>query len=119
MGISLGHFHLECTKRLAPDRRLFPEHGQTALDRLPIEEVIKTGPGVDLGLAEYALEAAGIAGMLVRVLLARRGVIHPAFGAGELLSCPYASHAGNMRREFLIFQSIEAATAGLTGQNGL
>jgi hypothetical protein len=61
---------------------------------------------VDFGLAEHALEAAGIAGMLVRMLLARRSVIHPAFGAGELLSCPYASHAGNMRREFLVFQSI-------------
>jgi hypothetical protein len=94
------------TDRLASARGLFPEHGQAALDRLPVEEIIKTGPGVDLGLAEHALEAAGIAEMLVRMLLSRRRVIHPAFGAGELLSCPYASHAGNMRREFLVFQSV-------------
>ena len=93
-------------QRLARARRLFPEHGQPALDGLPVEEVIKAGPCVDFGLAEHALEAAGIAGMLVRMLLARRGVIHPAFGAGELLSCPYASHAGNMRREFLVFQPV-------------
>jgi hypothetical protein len=93
-------------RRLAPDRCLLPEHGQAAFDRLPVEEVIKAGPGVDFGLAEHALEAAGIAGMLVRMLLARRSVIHPAFGAGELLGCPYASHAGNMRRELLLFQSI-------------
>jgi hypothetical protein len=99
---------------LARGRGFLPEHRQTALDCLPVEEVIKTGPGVDFGIAEHALEAAGIAGMLVRVLLARRGVIHPAFGAGELLSCPYASHAGNMRREFPIFQSVEAAKAGLS-----
>lgn len=67
---------------------------------------------MDFGLAEHALEAAGIAGMLVRVLLSRRSVIHPAFGAGELLSCPYASHAPNMRREFLIFQPVGLPQAG-------
>ena len=100
------------TDRLASGRGLFPEHRQAALDRLPVEEVIKTGPSVDFGLAEHALEAAGIAGMLVRMLLARRGVIHPAFGAGELLSCPYASHARNMRRELLIFQPDELPQPG-------
>jgi hypothetical protein len=42
---------------------------------------------VDLGIAEAALESAGI---FVRVLLFRRGIIHPATGAGEFFGCPDA-----------------------------
>jgi hypothetical protein len=74
---------------------------------------------VDFGLAEHALEIAGIAGMLVWMLLFGRSVIHPALGAGELLGCPFASHAGNMRREFLIFQSVRPVAIKLAGKNGL
>ena len=55
------------------------------------------GPGVDFGLANRAFEPAR---MLVPVLLARRGVIHPATGTGELFGRPYAAcHSATMRRQ--------------------
>ena len=66
---------------------LFPEHGRLGLNGLPIEEIVKAGPGVDLGIANATVE---VPGTLVRVLLPGRGVIHPAAGAGELFGCPYA-----------------------------
>ena len=44
-------------------------------------------PCVDLGIARTTFETAR---MLVRVFLFCRGVIHPATGAGELFSRPYA-----------------------------
>src|SRR5579859_2462368 len=66
---------------------LFAENGRFAPDRLPIEEVIKPGPGMDLGIADLAVETAG---MLVRMLLPGRTIIHPAIGTGEFFSRPDA-----------------------------
>ncbi len=69
---------------------------------LPIEEIIKAGPGMDLGLANPAFETAG---MLVRMLLSCRVVIHPATGAGEMFGGPYAAcHPANMPRRPSVFQ---------------
>ena len=51
------------------------------------------GPGVDLGIANPAVEAAGTP---VLMLLSGRAVIHPATGAGELLGSPDAvGHLSN------------------------
>ena len=45
---------------------------------------------MDHGAANLAFETAG---MLVRMLLFRRGVTHPAIGAGEVFGRPYpAAH---------------------------
>lgn len=48
-------------------------------------------PGVHFGLAHPAFETAR---MLVRVLFARGGVIHPATGAGEFFGGPDAACHG-------------------------
>jgi hypothetical protein len=64
-----------------------PKNRRPRLNGLPIEEMMTAGPGVDLGGTDAASETAG---MLVRVLLSRRGVIHPATGAGELFGGPDA-----------------------------
>ena len=63
------------------------KNGRLRLDGFPIEEVVVTGPRVDLGIANITVETAGT---LVLTFLSRRGVIHPATGAGELFSRPYA-----------------------------
>jgi len=71
------------------DRRRFP-------DGFPAEVIMGAGPGVDFGLADPAFEMAG---MLVLMLLSRRGVIHAATGAGEFFGRPYAAcHCATMRR---------------------
>ena len=44
---------------------LFPEHWRLGLNGLPIEEIVIAGPGVDLGIANAAVETPGT---LVRVL---------------------------------------------------
>jgi hypothetical protein len=68
----------------------------------PIEEIIEAGPSMDLGLANPAFETAG---MLVRMLLSCRVVIHPATGAGEVFGRPYAAcHPTNMPRRPCVFQ---------------
>ena len=67
--------------------------GRLRLDGFPIEEVVVTGPRVDLAIANITVETAGT---LVLAFLSRRGVIHPATGAGEFFDCPYAvGHAAN------------------------
>ena len=77
-------------------RRLSSEDGLRPLDGLPAEVVMGAGPGVDFGLANPAFEFAG---MLVRMLLPSRGVIHTATGAGKFFGGPDAvRHAVNMRQ---------------------
>ena len=76
----LGRSRRESVSFLSKNRRL-------RLDGFPIEEVVVTGPRVDLGIADIAVETAGT---LVLTFLSCRGVIHPATGAGELFSRPYA-----------------------------
>src|SRR4029077_8657362 len=52
---------------------LSSENRRSCIDGLPAKEIIGAGPGVDFGLANPAFE---LAGMLVRMLLPCRGVIH-------------------------------------------
>src|SRR6516164_1981995 len=61
-------------------RPSFPKDGRPRLNGLPTEEIMMARPCVDLGIARTTFETAR---MLVRVLLFRRGIIHPATGAGE------------------------------------
>ena len=81
---------------------LLAKNGRLHRLGLPIEEIIKAGPGMDLGLANPAFETAG---MLVRMLLSCRVVIHPATGAGEMFGGPNAAcHPANMPRRPSVFQ---------------
>jgi hypothetical protein len=81
---------------------LFPKNGRFQRLGFPIEEIIKAGPCMDLGLADPAFETAG---MLVRMLLSCRVVIHPATRAGEVFGRPYAAcHPTNMPRRPFVFQ---------------
>lgn len=66
---------------------LFAENGRLRPDALPVEEFVIAGPGVDLGIANAAAEAAGTP---ILMFLPGRGVVHPATGAGELLGSPDA-----------------------------
>jgi hypothetical protein len=66
---------------------LFPKGGRFRPDALPIEELVKAGPGVDLGAADCTVETTGA---LVLMLLLGRGVIHPAARAGKLFGRPDA-----------------------------
>ena len=81
------------TARLAG---LSSENRRSRIDGLPAKEIIGAGPGVDFGLANPAFE---IAGMLVLMLLPRRGVIHSATGAGKFFGGPDAAcHSATMRQ---------------------
>jgi hypothetical protein len=83
---------------------LFPKDGRALLIGLPIEEIIKAGPCMDLGLADRTFETAR---MLVWMLLFCRSVIHPAIGAGEIFGRPYAAgHPASMPRPSPIFQPV-------------
>jgi hypothetical protein len=76
--------------------RLSPENGGRLPDGFPAEVIMGAGPGVNFGLANPAFE---IAGMLVPMLLPRRGIIHSATGAGKFFGRPYAAcHSATMRR---------------------
>jgi hypothetical protein len=88
---------------LAGRSLLFPENGRRPrVSGLPIEEIMNAGPGVDLGLANLAVETAGTR---VFMFLFCRNVIEPAIGAGEMFGRPYATgHSANMRCESPIFQ---------------
>src|SRR5216684_8999521 len=81
---------------------LFPKDRRLRLIDLPIEKVIKAGPGVDLGPANLTVETAR---MLVWMLFFCRRIIHPAVGAAEIFGRPYASgHPATMPRQSSIFQ---------------
>ena len=74
---------------------LFAKDRRPHLIGLPIEKIIKARPCIDFGLANLAFETAG---MLVRMFLFGRSVIHPATGAVEIFGRPYAvCHPANMR----------------------
>jgi hypothetical protein len=91
-------------RALGPCRSLLFPKGRSRphVSGLPIEEIIKAGPCVDLGLANLAFETAGTP---LRVLLFCRRVIEPAIGAGEMFGRPYAAgHPINMRGASPIFQ---------------
>jgi hypothetical protein len=80
---------------------LFPEHRRAHPAGLPIEIGVIAGPGVDLGVADPAFEAAGA---LVLVFFPRRGVIHPAARAGEDFGRPDAvGHFRYPRMRFHFF----------------
>ena len=75
--------------------RLSPENGGRLPDGFPAEVIMGAGPGVNFGLANPAFE---IAGMLVPMLLPRRGIIHSATGAGKFFGGPDAAcHSATMR----------------------
>ena len=79
--------------------RLSSEHRLPARDGLPAEIIMGAGPGMNFGLADPAFEFAG---MLVPMLLPRRGIIHSATGTGEFFGGPDAAcHAATMRRRRL------------------
>jgi hypothetical protein len=76
--------------------RLSSKNGGRLPDGFPAEVIMGAGPGVDFGLANPAFE---IAGMLVLMLLPRRGIIHSATGAGKFFGGPDAAcHGATMRR---------------------
>jgi hypothetical protein len=80
----------------APLRRLSSKDRLRPLDGFPAEVIMGAGPGVDFGLANRAFE---IAGMLLPMLFACRGVIHAATGTGEFFGGPNAAcHGATMRR---------------------
>lgn len=64
---------------------------------LPTEEIIIAGPGVNLGLAHFTFETAG---MSVRMLLPGRGIGQPAIGTVEIFRRPnvVSCHGAIMRR---------------------
>jgi hypothetical protein len=65
----------------------FSKDGQPHLDGLPIEEIVIAGPCVNFGIADSTFETTGT---IVLMFLSRRGIIHPATGAGKLFGHPYA-----------------------------
>jgi hypothetical protein len=94
--------------RLAPP---FPKRGRLGVVDFPIEEIVITGPGVHLGLANLTLETAR---MPVGMLLPCRGVGQPAIRTVEKFDGPVARHSAIMQRAEHMFQSgtLPASMAG-------
>jgi hypothetical protein len=106
------------SKPVRSQRRLgslfLPKDGRFRLVGLPIEEIINAGPSVDFASAYPAHETAR---MLVWMLLPRRGVRHPAIGAGEMFGRPNATrHPANMRTKSDAFPARPIATIGLVNR---
>ena len=70
---------------------------------LPVEVLVIAGPGVDLGVANPAFEAAGA---LMLVFLPCRGVIHSAARAGEYFGRPDAVGHFDIRLTAVPFLSL-------------
>ena len=64
---------------------LFPKDRRIRFFHLPIEQIIRARPRMDLASANLTVEAAG---MLVRMLLSCRSVFHPAIGTGKKFGAP-------------------------------
>ena len=64
---------------------LFSKDGRVRFHDLPIEEIIRAGPCMDLATANLTVETAR---MLVWMLLLCRSVFHPAIGTVEKFGGP-------------------------------